>query len=161
MTICVVEEDSPAEDAGLIPLQDFVITSINLDYYDLDHFAKLTAELAEKVNDPSIKLVVFNAIYEELRIVVLKPSLKWGYGESLLGVEFGSGVMNDFRDILELYRSKRKEQAPEKLDGGQERSGEPEVNPEVGQEVQEGNPATEETPAEDEAPQRWGFFKWV
>ena len=80
-----------------------------MEYYDLDHFAELTAEICKKVNNPTIKLVVYNAFYEEIRIVVLKPHLKWGYRDSLLGAEFGSGVMNNFRDIIEAYRQNKKE----------------------------------------------------
>lgn len=85
-----MRDHSPGDDADLKPKTDFVITSLNIEYYDVDHFANLVAQLYEKVPEASIKLVVYNIFHEEMRIVVIKPNNTWGDG--LLGVEFGQGM---------------------------------------------------------------------
>lgn len=41
-----------------------------------------------------------------MRIVVLKPTEGWG-GEGILGVEFATGLVNDFRDVLSAYKKVR------------------------------------------------------
>jgi GRASP55/65 PDZ-like domain len=89
MRVLNVQDNSPGDDADLKPKTDFVLTSLNIEYYDVDHFASLVSELHEKVPGATLKLVVYNILYEEMRIVVIQPSRVWGGG--LLGVEFGSG----------------------------------------------------------------------
>ena len=76
----------------------------------------MTYDFYERTNDPQLKLVVYNLAYEELRIVVLRPGKNWGDGMSLLGVEFGSGVVNDFREAQKYYQMNRT-QNTEKLEG--------------------------------------------
>jgi hypothetical protein len=70
----------------------------------------------ETTINPALKLIVYNMFHEELRIVVVKPSLKWGNGANgILGVEFGSGFVNDFREVQNVYRRNKLEKS-ERLD---------------------------------------------
>lgn len=62
--------------------------------------------LSETVSDFSIKLVVYNMFHEEMRIVVIKPHRDWE-GDGLLGVEFGTGLVNDFRRIQTAIKKLR------------------------------------------------------
>jgi hypothetical protein len=115
MRVVSVQENSPGEDADLKPKTDFIITSLNIDYYDVDHFANLVGELYSKLPEASIKLVVYNILHEEMRIVVIKPSNSWGGG--LLGVEFGQGLQNNFRDLQTAFNEFRSKEI-EKLGSG-------------------------------------------
>jgi hypothetical protein len=87
---------------------------LNIDYYDVDHFADLVGQLYSKVPEATIKLVVYNIFHEEMRIVVIKPSHTWGGG--LLGVEFGQGIQNNFRSVQSAYQEYRNKEI-EKLGG--------------------------------------------
>lgn len=69
-----VQENSPAEEADLKPGSDFILYALNMDYFDLDHFAELTAEVHSKYPELSLKLVVYNLKFREMRIAILKPS---------------------------------------------------------------------------------------
>lgn len=104
--LLVVQEFSPAEDSGLRAKNDFIITSLNIDYYDIDDFAQIVYNLSETVSDFRLKLVVYNMFHEEMRIVVIKPHRDWD-GDGLLGVEFGAGLVNDFRRIQTAYKKAR------------------------------------------------------
>ena len=41
MRVVNVQDNSPGDDAGLEPKVDFVLSSLNIDYFDVDHFAYL------------------------------------------------------------------------------------------------------------------------
>ena len=104
LRVLSVNEGSPAEEADLKPKEDFILHCLNLDYFDLDHFAELTSEFHAKYPELSLKLVVYNCRFREMRIAILKPSTSWG-GPGLVGAEFGTGIQNDLMQILRAANS--------------------------------------------------------
>jgi len=86
-------------------MDDYVISCLNMDYFDLDHFAELTSEMHSKYPEMTLKLIVYNAKYLEMRIVVLKPSNSWG-GLGLVGAEFGTGIQNSLSVCLKNFKAK-------------------------------------------------------
>ena len=100
-----MHEGSPAEDAMLKSGNDFVVTCLDFHYRDLDDFVERIFDKYEENRTMRIKIAVYNSRDEELRIVVVQPNREWD-GEGLLGVEFGAGMVNDFR-ALQAQKSHR------------------------------------------------------
>lgn len=124
-----MQEYSPADEAGLRPKHDFIITALNIEYFDLDDFARVVYDLTDTVTDFSVKLVVYDMFHEEMRIVVLKPSRGWP-GDGILGVEFGGGMVNDFRHVQQAYKELR-ESNTENLGNGEEDTPQIEIEKQV------------------------------
>ena len=82
----------------LKPGNDFVITCLDFHYRDLDDFVERIFDKYEENRQMRIKIVVYNFEDEELRVSVVQPNREWD-GEGLLGVEFGAGMVNDFRAL--------------------------------------------------------------
>ncbi|KIY44780.1 hypothetical protein FISHEDRAFT_67328 [Fistulina hepatica ATCC 64428] len=84
-----VTEGSPAEDAGLVPMGDWVlgwsggVLSAENDFYDL----------VEAHVDKPLRIYVYSHDFDTLREVVLVPNRQWG-GDGLLGCVFGFGLLH-------------------------------------------------------------------
>lgn len=81
--------NSPAEKAGLIAEDDYVIASPDLLLRSEDEFYQLITQNTRR----QVKLVVFSAKTEELREIVIVPDFDWG-GEGCLGCDVGSGMIH-------------------------------------------------------------------
>ena len=115
-----VEPDSPADAAELISGEDFVIYSLAGPYQGLDSFCDQCSRLFGHVR--SIKLVVYNLNYNEVRVVSLVPDDKWSQGGSWLGCEFGTGMMDKLQNVREA-----KTRRDEEIDRTAERLEDPDL----------------------------------
>ncbi len=111
-----VETGSPADEAELISEEDFVIYSLTAAYQSLDSFCDQCSRMFGFVK--SIKLVVYNLNYNEVRIVSILPSDQWSQGRSWLGCEFGSGMMDKLQTVREakMRRDEEIDRTAEKLE---------------------------------------------
>lgn len=55
----------------------------------------------------TLKLVVYNIIFDEVKVIAIKPSSDWDpTGSSFIGCEFGDGMIDNIRFIQESYGGK-------------------------------------------------------
>lgn len=84
-----VEQNSPAEIAGLQPLTDYLLGTAEKSFRDTDI---LFSELREHLERP-VEFFVYNSVSDEVRVVVLMPSEDWG-GEGILGASVAQGYLH-------------------------------------------------------------------
>lgn len=106
-SVTPVEPESPADEAELISGEDFVIYNLTAPYQGLDSFCDQCSRLFGSVK--SIKLVVYNLNYNEVRVVSILPNDSWSQGRSWLGCEFGAGIMDKLQNVREA-KTKREEE---------------------------------------------------
>lgn len=81
--------NSPADQAGLIPLKDFLLGTMEVMFRDMD-------ELAETVNlcrGKNLVLYVYNMETEMIREVSITPNTGWG-GDGALGADVRTGLLH-------------------------------------------------------------------
>lgn len=103
LRIVQLKTNSPMKRAGLIERQDFVYHCLSFDYLDLDHFVDKAKLLAQQTKY-EMKLVVFNIVSEETRIVTVTENPDWR-GPGVLGVVFGQGLMHNIRKIQQAMEA--------------------------------------------------------
>ena len=69
-----VLQNSPADNAGLLPERDYILSSSLRPFDSADSFYHLIAESKEK----EISFVVWDGKQEKMRRVLVKPSENWG-----------------------------------------------------------------------------------
>lgn len=84
-----VEENSPAEIAGLQPSEDFLLGTAEKSFKDSD---VLLLELKQNLDRP-VEFYVYNSISDEVRIVIIMPTEDWG-GEGILGANVAHGYLH-------------------------------------------------------------------
>lgn len=84
-----VEPDSPAEIAGLQPMEDFLLGTAEKSFRDAD---VLFNELKSNIDHP-VEFYVYNAAIDEVRIAVIMPTEDWG-GEGILGASVAHGFLH-------------------------------------------------------------------
>jgi predicted metalloprotease with PDZ domain len=84
-----VEKNSPAEDAGLVSHDDYILGTRSIIFLNDD---MLSNELQIRANE-SLHLYAYNVASDEVRIITVVPNQNWG-GEGLLGVEIGIGLLH-------------------------------------------------------------------
>jgi len=84
-----VFENSPAEEAGLAPLKDFLLGTAEVMFRDLDELA----EIVTLCQDKQIQLFVYNSDTEAIREVNITPRHGWG-GEGVLGADIRTGMLH-------------------------------------------------------------------
>lgn len=87
--ILEVEHDSPAEIAGLQPNTDYLLGTAEKVFQDTD---VLFQELQANIDRP-VEFFVYNTDLDEVRIVVIMPTLDWG-GDGILGASVGHGYLH-------------------------------------------------------------------
>ncbi|OIR59098.1 MAG: golgi reassembly stacking protein 2 [Amphiamblys sp. WSBS2006] len=80
-----VEKDSPADRAGLVPAEDYIVGLATEEVLDASNLMWKI----EKEENTEIEIIVFNNV-TGLRAVAITPGRGWG-GEGLLGCEVGNG----------------------------------------------------------------------
>ena len=83
-----VEPGSPAQQAGFIANEDYVIGSDSILQENDDLFNLVAAHEGK-----ALKLFVYNAVSDNCREVICHPNSKWG-GKGFLGCEFGHGLLH-------------------------------------------------------------------
>ena len=84
-----IEKNSPAEHAGLVSHDDYILGTRSIIFLDSDMLSK---ELQIRANE-SLDLYAYNIVSDEVRIVTVVPNLDWG-GKGLLGAEIGIGLLH-------------------------------------------------------------------
>lgn len=84
-----VEENSPAEIAGLQPGEDYLLGTAEKTFKDSD---VLFQELKQNLDRP-VEFYVYNSISDEVRVVVIMPTEDWG-GEGILGASVAHGFLH-------------------------------------------------------------------
>ena len=79
---------SPAALAGLIPLEDYILTAAEHVIGDSDELAILATY------SPELKLAVYNKVKKNVREVILKPNASWG-GSGALGCQIAEGLLHN------------------------------------------------------------------
>eukprot|EP01039_Chlorochromonas_danica_P004250 gene4250-4670_t len=95
--ILEVEKDSPAQLAGLIPHDDYLLGSVERRYLNPSAFHQ---DLVHHLNHP-LEVFLYSVSRDEVRKVVILPTEDWGDGESgefggggLLGASVGFGYLH-------------------------------------------------------------------
>ena len=90
--ICEIENDSPADLAGLVQETDYILGSAEKVYPDMDLLFK---DLQENLNKP-MELFIWNSEEDKVRIVIIMPSLDWGTNNtsSILGATIAHGYLH-------------------------------------------------------------------
>lgn len=89
--ICEIENDSPADLAGLVQETDYILGSAEKVYPDMDLLFK---DLQENLNKP-MELFIWNSETDKVRIVIIMPSLDWGTNNtSILGATIAHGYLH-------------------------------------------------------------------
>lgn len=83
-----VENGSPAQQAGFIPNEDYIIGSDSILQESDDLY-----NLIEAHEGKALKLFVYNISSDNCRDVICHPNSKWG-GKGYLGCEFGHGLLH-------------------------------------------------------------------
>jgi hypothetical protein len=84
-----VEENSPAEIAGLQPSEDFLLGTAEKSFKDSD---VLLLELKQNLDRP-VEFYVYNLISDEVRIAIIMPTEDCG-GEGILGANVAHGYLH-------------------------------------------------------------------
>ena len=71
---------SPASIANIVPMYDFIITSLNFDYQNLDQFGQEVEAifLGAGCSQPVVRLVVYNCMTGNCRVCEIVCSDSWG-----------------------------------------------------------------------------------
>jgi hypothetical protein len=88
-----VENNSPAELAGLIANADYLLGTAEKAFYDVD----VLREELEAHQDRPLELYVYNAEADDVRTCVVLPSYEWGVGGvrgGLLGANVAVGYLH-------------------------------------------------------------------
>lgn len=92
--ILEVEKDSPAQLAGLIPHDDYLLGSVEKRYLNPSAFHQ---DLIDHLNHP-LEVFLYSVSKDEVRKVVILPTEDWGDGEfgggGLLGASVGFGYLH-------------------------------------------------------------------
>lgn len=83
-----VEPNSPAQQAGLKPDEDYVIGADSILQENDDLY-----NLIEAHDSKALKLFVYNAHSDNCREVICHPNSRWG-GKGYMGCEFGHGLLH-------------------------------------------------------------------
>lgn len=89
MHILEVLVNSPADKAGLVPYDDYVLGTKTLAFGCAEHFSSYVVINRGKV----MELFVWNKKEDKVKIVNLTPDPLWG-GRGLIGCEFADGVFH-------------------------------------------------------------------
>lgn len=84
-----MHSNSPAEKAGLIETEDYVIASPDILLRSEDEFYQLITQNTRR----QVKLIIFNSRTNQLREIEIIPDFEWG-GEGCLGCDVGSGMVH-------------------------------------------------------------------
>jgi hypothetical protein len=97
--ICEIENDSPADLAGLVEETDYILGSAEKVYPDMDLLFK---DLQENLNKP-MELFIWNSKTDKVRIVIIMPSLDWGTNNtsSILGATIAHGYLHGLPSFRE------------------------------------------------------------
>ena len=90
--IVAVSPSSPAELAGFIAEEDFLLGSPQTIYSDLSELSTYL-ELTQGSAIKSLEVALYNAKTKSIRSTLIIPNKNWG-GSGLLGCEFGMGYLN-------------------------------------------------------------------
>lgn len=90
--VCEVDDESPAQMAGLISDSDYILGSAEKVYPTADSLQK---DLSDNLNKP-MELFVWNADEDKVRIVIIMPTTEWGSSDqnSMLGAVIGHGYLH-------------------------------------------------------------------
>ncbi len=102
-----VMKNSPAEAAGLIPEDDYLLGIMNFGYSDLDDLCSFL-DLLPECEIKTIELFVYNKKTQKIRYAFMTPNKDWG-GGGHLGIEFGTGYLNRMPD----YQSQQFNEYPD------------------------------------------------
>ena len=86
-----VEHNSPAQIAGLVPMDDYLLGTAAASF-DSD---RTLAEALRAHADRIVELYVYSAASDVVRVATLMPTYSWG-GQGLLGAEVGTGHLHRF-----------------------------------------------------------------
>mmetsp|Transcript_4916 Transcript_4916/g.6749 ORF Transcript_4916/g.6749 Transcript_4916/m.6749 type:complete len:357 (+) Transcript_4916:137-1207(+) len=147
LRILDIEAGSPAQEAGLAPLDDFLLGTIKVDFKDLD---LLNQELHRHLAKP-LEVYVYNASSDVVRRVKVIANHHWG-GEGCFGASVGSGYLHRLPESCRGTVGKSEDigtpsipqslETPKELDrraNGEQKVDPPQQENEIPQEVQEDN----------------------
>ncbi|KRX01838.1 PDZ domain [Pseudocohnilembus persalinus] len=100
-----VYKNSPAEKAKLQSSSDYIVGLQKYKYQNEEEMIKYITE-CEYENDGFIEVAIYNQISKQVRIVKLFPCSKWG-GKGSLGLELGSGMLNQIPQIKDSFEEKQ------------------------------------------------------
>ena len=86
-----VEHNSPAQIAGLCPMNDFLLGTTSTSFES----DKILAEVLTVHEDRIVELYVYSAESDMVRVTALMPTRAWG-SRGLLGAEVGTGYLHGF-----------------------------------------------------------------
>ncbi len=92
LRVIEVEENSPAELAGLQPMTDYLLGTAEKCFKDSEILYQTLSQYLEK----PIEIYVYNSESDDVRIVVLMPSYQWKNSDDvgLLGASVASGYLH-------------------------------------------------------------------
>ena len=96
LRIMKVMGNSPAEAAGLLAEEDYLLGIINFAYKDLNDLCSFLDLLAE-CDIKTLEMCIYNRETQKIRYVFLLPNKDWG-GGGYIGAEFGTGFLNRMPD---------------------------------------------------------------
>ena len=86
-----VFENSPAKEAGLIELQDYILGTDDITIPTVDYLSKAIA------NKEQVNLFVFNSVKKAVRKVPITINPNWG-GQGSLGCDIADGYMHKMQE---------------------------------------------------------------
>ena len=84
-----VENNSPASQAGLVPLKDYLLGTTAIAFGS----TKQLAEVLDAHLDHFVEIYVYNSDSDKVRVISLQPTFSWG-GRGMLGAEVGTGYLH-------------------------------------------------------------------